>query len=536
MAISQRTLQLLKEVSLADVITACGGTLKKTGHEYQTHCLWHEDKRPSLSVVDGKGFLYCQVCHAKGDAVDYVGQKFGLEWRDAVGKTADLCGITVEVDGEDPAVAAKRREKRKQQIEKLEQSQGRYASLLRHDRAERIRDLLKARGIAREAATEFGIGFCPDGYFEGRITIPISNHRDELVGWTARATREGQEPKYKNSADSELFQKKELVFNEARAKVASRESDTLVFVEGHLDVISMWQVGIKNVVALQGTAVPDQTILRRLAKAAKHFVLCFDGDNGGMRAVEKFISSAGPMALNGEITLSVAELPVGMDPDEVIRSGQDLYGFISSATSWLDWTIDTWAAAMNLNDSVEVMGVEDKLRSLIGRLRSPALRAHYVDRASRVLTRTQKEADQLAKEWGGSITAPKKNAWTPRTETQVRTNAERRMMRLFIHRPELRARLAPLFPLVHNPALRWLIKALEELRDHCAVDLTPHSVMAVVCIAEPHFMTQLRTVCQPSVNIDDGEGVLAHIERVLGRDVVIMDKAEDLSTHELNPD
>ena len=123
MAISQRTLQLLKEVSLADVITACGGTLKKAGHEYQTHCLWHDDKRPSLSVVEGKGFLYCQVCHAKGDAVDYVAQKFGLEWRDAVAKTADLCGITVEADGEDPVKAARAREERKKAISSLEKEQ-----------------------------------------------------------------------------------------------------------------------------------------------------------------------------------------------------------------------------------------------------------------------------------------------------------------------------------------------------------------------------------------------------------------------------
>ena len=89
------------------------------------------------------------------------------------------------------------------------------------------------------------------------------------------------------------------------------------------------------------------------------------------------------------------------------------------------------------------------------------------------------------------------------------------MVRLYVHRPALREQLRPLLDSVQHPPLRWLCDRLEELEQHCAIDLTPHSVMAVVAVAEPHFLQQLRTVVQPNVTIDDTPGVLSHIQRVM---------------------
>jgi len=532
MAIHPRTIQAIKSASLSAVVEACGAPLKRVGHEFLTQCLWHEDANPSLTISDQKGFCFCHVCRKSADAIDFVQELKGYTWREAVDFVADVLGITIETDNEDPEVAARRKAAVAKALSKNEAEQKLYQSNLHNPKARRIQQILKDRGLTKEAAKEFGLGFAVTGFFGGRITVPIFNHRDQLVGWTGRATKskEEQPAKYKNSAEDDLFQKKLLVFNEPRALKAAREAGSLIFVEGHLDVVSMWQAGIRNVVAAQGTGAPDPLVLQRLSRSVKNFILCFDGDAGGTRAAEQFISVAGPMAMKGDISVNVVTLPDGKDPDEVIRGGEDLYHYIAEAPNWLDWTIDTWAAELDKEDTAMITEVEERLRVLIDGLKSKALRAHYIDRAARVLSNDDKEAKKLADNWGDRHGEMVEREWEPRTPQQIRTAAERRMMRIYVHRPEKRDQLRPLLANVSNPALMWLSERLQELEELSTTDLTPHSVMAVVSCSEPHFMQQLRTIVRPNVIIDDSEGVLVHLSDIMGRDLPAV------STNESDPD
>ena len=519
MAITQRTLSRIKSASLSSVVETLGGQLKRVGHEFLTQCPWHDDTNPSLTINDEKGFCFCHVCRNGGDAIKYIEQRNGLAFRDAVEKAAGILGIQVETDNEDPEVTARRAAERKSALGRNEKEQQSFRENLRDPRAGRIRDILISRGLTAAASKEFGLGYSSSGFFSGRITVPIYNHRNELVGWTGRATKPEQNAKYKNSADSDLFQKKTLVFNEPRALEAAREAGTLIFVEGHLDVVSMWQAGIRNVVAMQGTGAPEKFVLERLGRVVKNFVLCYDGDAGGKKAVEQFISVGGPLAADGKININVASLPDGQDPDEVIRSGGDLYHYIASAPSWLDWTIDEWAAGLDLDDVAMVTGVERQLKGLIEKLKSSALRAHYIDKAARVLSRDKKEAEKVAKEWTVRRSYSEHSTWEPRSPQEIRLAAERRMIRIFVHRPEQRDRLRPWLERVQNPALRWLCERLKELEQHSAIDLTPHSLMAVVAVAEPHYMQQVRTLIRPNVIIDDSQGVLDHISDIMCLDI-----------------
>ena len=142
-----------------------------------------------------------------GDAIDYVRQKYGLGMRDGTQKVADLIGIQVETDDENPEETARKAEERKQALQKLEIEQAEYKRNLFDPKAGRIRQILRDRRIERETALEFQLGFAPTGFFAGRITVPIYNHRNELVGWTGRTTTD-QPGKYKNSSDSNVFNKK----------------------------------------------------------------------------------------------------------------------------------------------------------------------------------------------------------------------------------------------------------------------------------------------------------------------------------------
>jgi len=527
MTISRATLEKISYLPVSEIVEHIGGTLKRVGREFVTHCPWHDDTNPSLTINDDKSMCFCHVCRNGGDMIAYVQQKQGFSFRDAVDYIASVFNIAVELDNEDPEVAAQKRAERKRQINLLESQQKVFKENLNNPKAARIKDQLKQRGITPEASREFGIGICSSGAFEGRITIPIHNHRGELVGFVGRATREDQPAKYKNSENSDIFDKKSLVFNEHRANSSIIEADSVIFVEGHLDVVSMWQAGIRNTVASQGTGAPDPLVLKRLARKVKTFILCYDGDAGGRKAVEQFISVAGPMALAGELSVSVVSLPEGSDPDDVIRSGGDLYQYIASAPNWLDWIIDTWAAALDKSDTQSITAVEQKLKDLIGGMRSKALRRHYIDKAARVLTSSSKEAEALAKDWGNDSFFSVENSWQARDPSEARIAAERRAIRIFIHKPLKRDEIRPLMSKLSSPPLKWLWKRLEELEEHSCTDLTPHSVMALAVVAEPHYVNQLRALVRPTVIIDDKEAVIGHLSAIMANNTLPTADSDD---------
>ena len=530
MAILASSLEKLKSASLSKVVEELGGSLKRVGHEYVTQCIWHDDKNPSLTINDDKGFCFCHVCREGGDVIKYVKQRKGLGFVDAANFAATVIGIQLETDGISPEQQKKIEERRAESIKRLETEQQLYRNNLRDPRAGRIIQILKDRGLTPEASKEFGLGYSTSGMFEGRITVPITNYKNELVGWTGRATKD-QPGKYKNSADGDLFHKKSLVFNEHRAKEAARLAGSLIFVEGHLDVVSMWQHGIANVVAMQGTGAPEPYVLQRLARSASNFVLCFDGDEGGKRAVNKFITAAGTLAQQGEIQVSVVQLPQGQDPDELIRSEgvQAFHNLVASSIPWLDWVIDFWAADLDKTNSAHITAVERELKVVIDGLQSNALRAHYIDKASRALSVDAKGAKTVADGWGQREVEVGERQWAIRSAEKAKIATERRLVRIFVHKPEHRDRLRPLMATIDHPPLAWLWERLEELEQYCSSDLTPHSVMAVVAASEPHFLQQLRTVVQPNVTIDDSPGVLDHISATLSAGI-----PQEL--HEHNPD
>lgn len=522
MGIKKHSLERLKSAPLSKVVAETGGVLKKVGREFVTQCIWHEDTNPSLTINDDKGFCFCHVCRQGGDSVDYLQRRKGLNFQEAARLAADILGIKLEEENVDPVAAAKAAELRKSQLDHLKKLQDEYVSNLHSPRAGRIREILKSRGLTKETAVEFGLGFSPHGYFKKRITVPIYNHRNELVGWTGRSTltREEDPAKYKNTADNPgIFEKRHLVFNEVRGKEAARLAGSLIFVEGHLDVVSLWQQGVANVVAMQGTGAPDPAAIERLSRSTRNFILCFDGDAGGKKAVEQFFTVVGPMAMRGQLSVQVAKMPEGKDPDEVCREGgvNAFYDLISDADPWLDWLINEWVGSIDKNNGALLTEVEKRLRKLIDGLHSNALRAHYIDRAARALSNNDKEAATITKSWGEREERIEKREWEPRSFKQTKIATSRRMLRIYVHRPEHRDVLRPLLESIDHPPLVWLVERLKELELYSSKDLTPHSIMAVVAVSEPHFLQQLRTIIQPKVIIDDSDGVLKHCAVILGR-------------------
>jgi len=511
MAISDEVISKIKSLSVSAVLEQEKVYLKKVGREFVTHCLWHDDKNPSLTVSDEKGFVFCHACREGGDAIHFIQKKFGLSFREACERIAANNNIQVIYIEENDQYNAEKKEELRRMLEAVKIAQDNYRSDLRASAL--AVDFLKSRGIRPETSRDFGLGY---NQAENRLTIPIKNYKGEIVGFTGRAIGD-EKPKYKNTENNIIFNKSDLVFNEYDASDWVRKSGECIFVEGHIDVISMWQAGIKNVVAIQGTASPSERIITRLKRKANRFVLCMDTDEAGEKAVGLFLNSIKDQALSGEIDIKIASIPKGKDPDEAISLGVAMEDVIANALPWLDWILDQWLNKLDFSNTTQIQEVEKRVKDLIGGISSAALRAHYFDKAAtRLAQNKQNIAATILKNLQTNAPQPSSGrTWKKPTIEWTRALVEKRFMRLYIHKPGMRIYLKPLADRLVHPDLVWLWNRVQELEESSYVDCTPYSVMAILAVAEPRFANALRPIARPSIKVDDSPGVLLHIEDVL---------------------
>ena len=516
MSIKDSTIARVRQVPMTEVLDAEGIALKKIGREAVTLCPWHSDSSPSLTINDDKNMCFCFACGGGSDAIAYIQQKFGLGFIDAVERIASKHQILVEHDNLDPEEAIRLARQRRLALDSVQRHQDGFRDSIRSNSGLAARQWLLARGIGPDASRAFELGWSSDGYFSGRVTVPVHDHRGTLVGFTGRQIDDNQSPqKYKNSSTSDLFNKSSLLFNEHRALAAARTAGYLVFVEGHFDVISMWQQGIYNVVATQGTSGPPREAINRFIRQCRRFVLCYDGDSGGQKAIEHFVKVVGPLACKGEVTVTVGQLPDGKDPDECIRSGIDLHAIIEAAPQWLDWQIDKWLIGVDRSDTHYFSKVETSIRELVESIKSPALRQYYVDKVANVLASDGKSATKLAQNWNKSL--PKlrhTGVWSKPVPSWVRSQVEKRALRSYIHFPDTRARLKPLMRHIQGPSYLWLWNRIDELESF-GVELNPSMVMAVLAVCEPQYTRTLRPIAMPTIKMTIQEGILNHVEQVL---------------------
>lgn len=522
MSIKESTVDKVRQVPITAVLEAEGIECKRIGREAATLCPWHNDSNPSLTLNDDKNLCFCFVCGGGSDAIAYVQQRFGTSFTEAVERIAEKHNILVEYDNLDPEEALRIAKHRRDALLGLQKQQQSFRESIKSDAGLPARQWLLSRNIQPATAKYFELGWAQHGYFNSRVTVPIHDHRGTLVGFTGRQIDDQfSDQKYKNSSTSEIFDKGSLIFNEHRAMQEARLAGYLVFVEGHFDVISMWQYGLKNVVATQGTAGPTIQSIKRLMRQCRRFVLCYDGDQGGHKAIEHFVKAAGPLVTSGELTLTVAKMPEGKDPDDCIRQGIDLYGIIESAPQWLDWQLDLWLASVDRSDSHHFSLVEKLVRELVESIKSPALRQYYVDKASKILASDSKAAAKLAQSWNKALPKLRNSGkWQKPAPDWVRNQVERRVLRSYIHFPEVRPRLRGTMNKLQGPSHLWLWNRIEEL-EQVAPSFSPAMVMAIMSVCEPQYTRVLRPLAVPTIELVLNDGILDHAERVLSQNVEI---------------
>lgn len=347
MSLSPAFLDELRARTLLSAIISPSVKLIRAGREWKACCPFHNEKTPSFTINDEKGFYHCFGCGAHGDAIRFLTDARGLPFMDAVKELAGKAGL--EVPAPDPQ-ARERAERTSTLTDVMASCQKWFAEQLAGIEGAEARDYLNKRGIGPATINRFGIGLAPEGRnklkaalsslgedklvetgmlikndegetydrFRGRVMIPIRDARGRVIAFGGRILGAG-EPKYLNSPDTPLFDKGRTLYNLDLASPATRSAKRLIVVEGYMDVIALDRAGIAEAVAPNGTAVTEHQ-LERMWRLDPNPILCFDGDNAGQKAAIRAATRALPH-LGPERTLRFVDLPAGQDPDDVVNNG-----------------------------------------------------------------------------------------------------------------------------------------------------------------------------------------------------------------------
>lgn len=365
--ISPETIALVRDrTDIVAVISEAVPSLKKSGRKFLGLCPFHKEKTPSFHVNPDRGFFHCFGCKESGSAIDFLMKHEGYTFPEAVRALAERIGVAVEETRDRAAVTeADRQKKQRDDLYAVNQLAATYyeEQLRTNEHREYALEELAKRGLvpgkdpkADDALQAFRIGYAPAGWdglasylrthgvspaaaetvgllvprsagsgyydrFRHRLMFAVVDAQGRVVAFSGRALRDlpGQTsdqppPKYINSPESPIYSKGQMLFGIHQARHSIRQDEEAILVEGNFDVLSLHARGITNVVAPLGTAfTPEQAKL--LKRFAPSVVFLFDGDAAGRKAVrlsEEAVEQAG-------LSARVAELPQGIDPDELAR-------------------------------------------------------------------------------------------------------------------------------------------------------------------------------------------------------------------------
>ncbi|MGN6516897.1 MAG: DNA primase [Rhizomicrobium sp.] len=311
-------------------------------------CPFHKEKSPSFKVENERRAYKCFGCGAHGDAFKWLMETEGLSFPEAVEKLAGEAGVELpKWSAEDEA----REEKKKSHYEIIETACAFFEEQLRGPSGREARDYLVSRGLDGTCAKQFRLGYAPGGdalkdhlyaknipleemvaaglvrpqdgdrpardFFFNRLMFPIADARGRIVAFGARALDPDAKPKYINTGETPLFSKGHLLYNFDKARAAALKAQSIILAEGYMDVIALVRAGFDHAVAPLGTALTEDQ-LHLLWRTAPEPVLCFDGDEAGLRAGLRAAHMALPHLKPG-FSLRFAFLPAGEDPDTLLK-------------------------------------------------------------------------------------------------------------------------------------------------------------------------------------------------------------------------
>ena len=400
--------ELKNRINIVDVVEGYV-SLNRKGGKYWACCPFHHEKTPSFSV-DETGMYYCFGCHKGGDVISFVQDIEHTDFMGAVSILAAKAGMTVPEFSKKEGGGGISKRKRDRLYSLMREAASFYHKSLVGDAGKAARDYLENRGISRPTLTSFGLGFAPGnalidrlrdmGYSNdemldagvagtsksgrlydvlgGRLIVPIINNLKQVIAFGGRVLEKGEQPKYRNTKETVIFDKSRELFGQHTIKKAMIEGavDSVIMVEGYMDVISLYQAGIKNCMASMGTALTVQQA-RLLKRYADKVYISYDGDFAGQKATMRGLD-----ILYGEgLSVKVVSVPGGKDPDEYVREfGKRGYmDLLSQAKPLFEYKLDKLAENYDLNVAEDRGAYAVEAVKVLYELKNPAQVEAYMD-------------------------------------------------------------------------------------------------------------------------------------------------------------
>ena len=470
----------ISEIAQAnDIIDVISGYIqvKKRGKSFLALCPFHADKTPSLHISQQKQVYHCFSCKAGGNVFSFIVNYEHVTFIDAVKKLAERAGITLAYESQSPDKSS--------EISKLYEINKAAAVYFRDNirklkssEKELVDEYLKSRDLDKKTIDKFGIGYSYkewDGLlhhfeedevfskdeiessglilkkegvktsyydrFRGRLMFPIFNDYDKIVGFGGRKLYEDDPGgKYINSPETKVYSKSRILYGLNFAKEKIRYYDSVILVEGYMDLIALHKSGFENVVASSGTALTeDQT--RLLARYTKNVYILFDSDTAGIKAAKRGIE----ILLENGFDISIISLPFGEDPDSFIKSNgkKEFEKRISEKQSFINFIGDFYYNENKLNTVEEKTVFVKEMISYISKIPDNIKRPLFIkeissryklsenlltDEMNKILTAYRKAPFQ-----GSSVVLPVKNAVKSESNGNQTDSFEFELIELFIH-------------------------------------------------------------------------------------------------------
>ena len=482
-SIHPRTIQEVKDkADIVDVISE-HIVLKKKGKEFVGICPFHDDSKPSMTVSPAKQFYYCFSCGAGGNSIKFLMEFTRNNFTDVVLLLAKKNDINViNVDGPQQEIYKKQLSRREELYKILRVTKEWFKSQLNNTLGKEAHHYLTSqRNLNIKNINDFELGYAPNSWndlfnylskvekfplklilsaglvvskdntdkvydrFRNRLIVPIFDMQGRVVAFGGRSL-DGQEPKYLNSPESEVFEKGKMLFAFDKASSNIRKRDKAVVVEGYFDVISLHSKGITNSVASLGTALNKYQI-SQLCRCTdnKNIIINFDSDNAGRLATKRVINEVESLSLHDQINLKILEIKSFKDPDEYLKENkpEDYFNLIDNASFWIDWEIDQIFDNKDLSKSDIFQNVISSLVKLLSKFPQSATRTHYLQKVSERLSMGQarlaiKFEEDLRKQVKGFRWHGRSKKFEQPSEVSQREKNESEIIYYYLHCPEHR--------------------------------------------------------------------------------------------------
>ncbi len=438
MAIPDEDVAAVRQATDAVALIGEYTQLKRVGRRFVGLCPFHSEKSPSFSVNAEEGLYYCFGCQASGDPITFLRAIEGLSFVEAIERLAARSGVRIRTDAEGADKEA--RDKRQALFDAMEKAVAFYHErLISHPDAARARQYLRSRGLEGDMVRRFKLGWAPEGgnqlaralrlptaalagaglvvqgnygprdTFRGRVIFPIFQADGKAVALGGRLVPgigDGTGPKYRNSPETAIYQKRSTLYGLNLARQAIVQSGEVIVCEGYTDVIGFHRVGLGRAVATCGTALTDDHF-RLLSRFARRIVLAFDADGAGQSAAARFYE----WERRHEVEVAVADLPAGNDPGDLASADPErLRAAVEKARTYLEFRLHRTLAGGDLRTPEGRAKVAEAALAVVAEHPNDLVRDQYL---AEVADRTRIDLERLRGRLGAAVERHRSPRRTP---------------------------------------------------------------------------------------------------------------------------